>query len=83
MAIARKHENDWYVGALTNWDAREMELDLSFLGEGNFKAEIFKDGVNADRAGRDYKKEVITLPANKKLKIKMAPGGGFAAHIYK
>jgi alpha-glucosidase len=83
VAIARKHENDWYVGALTNWDAREMELDLSFLGEGNFKAEIFKDGVNADRAGRDYKKEVITLPANKKLKIKMAPGGGFAAHIYK
>lgn len=83
VAIARKHGNDWYVGALTNWDAREMELDLSFLGEGNFKAEIFKDGVNADRAGRDYKKEVITMPANKKLKIKMAPGGGFAAHIYK
>lgn len=83
VAIARKHGNDWYVGALTNWDAREMELDLSFLGEGNFKAEIFKDGVNADRAGRDYKKEVIMLPANKKLKIKMAPGGGFAAHIYK
>lgn len=83
VAIARKHGNDWYVGALTNWDAREMELDLSFLGEGNFKAEIFKDGVNADRAGRDYKKEVITMPANKKLKIKMAPGGGFAARIYK
>ena len=83
VAIARKHGNDWYVGALTNWDAREMELDLSFLGEGDFKAEIFKDGVNADRAGRDYKKEVIMLPANKKLKIKMAPGGGFAAHIYK
>lgn len=83
VAIARKHGNDWYVGALTNWTGREMELDLSFLGEGNFKAEIFKDGVNADRAGRDYKKEVITIPANKKLKIKMAPGGGFVAHIYK
>jgi Glycoside hydrolase 97. len=53
------------------------------LGEGTFKAEIFKDGVNADRAGRDYKKEIITIPANKKLQIKMAPGGGFAARIFK
>jgi alpha-glucosidase len=58
-------------------------LDLSFLGEGTFKAEIFKDGVNADRAGRDYKKEIITIPANKKLQVKMAPGGGFAARIFK
>lgn len=60
-----------------------MELDLSFLGEGDFKAEIFKDELNADKSWPSYKKEVIMLPANKKLKIKMAPGGGFAAHIYK
>ncbi len=83
VAIARRNGADWYVGALTNWDSRELELDLSFLGEGTFKAEIFKDGVNADRAGRDYKKEIITIPANKKLQIKMAPGGGFAARIFK
>ena len=83
VAIARRNGADWYIGALTNWDSRELELDLSFLGEGTFKAEIFKDGVNADRAGRDYKKEIITIPANKKLQIKMAPGGGFAARIFK
>ena len=83
VAIARRNGADWYIGALTNWDSRELELDLSFLGEGTFKAEIFKDGINADRAGRDYKKEIITIPANKKLQIKMAPGGGFAARIFK
>jgi alpha-glucosidase len=83
VAIARRNGADWYIGALTNWDSRELELDLSFLGEGTFKAEIFKDGVNADRAGRDYKKEIITIPSNKKLQIKMAPGGGFAARIFK
>ena len=56
VAIARLHGNDWYVGALTNWDAREVELDLSFLGDGNYKLELFKDGINADRAACDYKK---------------------------
>lgn len=83
IAIARKHDDIWYLGALTNWQPREMELDLSFLGEGNYKLELFKDGINADRAACDYKKEVIPLPANRKLKIKMSPGGGYAAKIYK
>ncbi len=83
VTIARKTGDEWYLGSLTNWDARELEVDLSFLGEGDFKLEIFKDGVNADKAARDYKKEVIALPSNRKLKIQMAPGGGFAARIFK
>lgn len=83
IAIARKHGDIWYLGALTDWQPREIELDLSFLGDGNYKLELFKDGINADRAACDYKKEVIQVPANRKLKIKMAPGGGYAAKIYK
>ena len=83
VSIARKRGNDWYVGSMTNWDERELELDLSFLGEGIFKAEVFRDGINANKVARDYKKEIITIPADKKLKIKMAQGGGFAARIYK
>lgn len=83
VVIARKQGNDWYVGALTNWDPRELELDLSFLGEGDYKLELFKDGINADRAASDYKKEVIEVPANRKLPISMASGGGYAAKIYK
>ncbi len=81
LAMARQKENIWYVGALTNWDARDMELDLSFLGEGEYKAEIFEDGINADRVGKDYKHKVIRIPANKKLNIHMAPGGGFIMRI--
>lgn len=83
IAMARKHDDIWYLGALTNWEPREIELDLSFLGDGNYKLELFKDGINADRAACDYKKEVIPVPADRKLKIKMAPGGGYAAKIYK
>jgi alpha-glucosidase len=81
VSIARKKGADWYVGAMTNWDARRMELDLSFLGEGNFKGEVFKDGINARRAARDYRKETIDIPADRKLPIYMAPGGGYVIRI--
>ncbi|MFC6999009.1 glycoside hydrolase family 97 protein [Rufibacter roseus] len=83
IAIARRKGNDWYVGAMTNWSARDMELDLSFLGEGNFVAEVFKDGINADKMASDYKRETVDVPQNRKLKISMAPGGGYVARIYK
>lgn len=83
ISIARQKGGNWYVGSLTNWDARSLDLDLSFLGEGNFKAEVFKDGVNADKAARDYKKETIDIPSNRKLSISMAPGGGFVMKISK
>ena len=83
IALARRSGSDWYVGALTNWDARELTLDLSFLGEGNYQIELFRDGINADRAACDYKKEVLPVPANRKITVKMAPGGGYVAKIYK
>jgi len=83
IAIARRKGDVWYVGAMTNWDPREMELDLSFLGDGNYKAEIFEDGVNADRKATDYKHETVDVPQDRKLKIAMAPGGGYAARIFK
>lgn len=83
ISIARCKDNMWYVGALTNWDARKLTLDLSFLGEGDWQAEIFKDGVNANRIASDYKKEIISIPANKKVNISMAQGGGYAMKIYK
>ena len=83
IALARRSGSDWYVGALTNWDARELTLDLSFLGEGDYQIELFRDGINADRAACDYKREVQSVPANRKLTVKMAPGGGYVARIAK
>jgi len=49
------------ISAMTNWNARDISIDLSFLGEGNFEAEIFKDGLNADRDATDYAKELEKL----------------------
>lgn len=83
IALARRSGNDWYVGAMTDWSSRELVLDLSFLPEGKYEVVIYKDGVNAHRVARDYKKETKVLSPDRKLTVKMAPGGGFAAKIVK
>jgi alpha-glucosidase len=83
VALARRKDNTWFVGVMTDWTARDIELDFSFLPEGNYEAEIFKDGVNADRDGTDYKREIIPVSKITKLPIKLYPGGGWAARIYK
>ena len=83
VAIARRKGDTWYVGAITNWTPRELSIDFSFLGEGEWKAVIFKDGINAGRDATDYKKETITISSADKLKINLAPGGGWAARIEK
>ncbi|MCQ2147437.1 MAG: glycoside hydrolase family 97 protein [Bacteroidales bacterium] len=79
--IARRSGDTWYVGALNDWSAKDLEIDLGFLGEGNFQMTIFKDGVNASKAARDYKKETISVPSSRKVNIHMAPGGGWTAKI--
>lgn len=81
--IARRAGDVWYVGGMTNWDEREVEIDLSFLGEGNYAATEFVDGPNANKLGRDFLKKSIEVKGSSKLKVKMAQGGGFAMKIEK
>jgi alpha-glucosidase len=83
VAIARRKSSTWHIGAMTNWDARNLTIDLSFLGTGNYNAVIFEDGVNADRDGTDYKRTIVNLSSKDKLNIKLAPGGGWAARLEK
>ena len=83
VAIARRSGSEWYLGAMTDWSARTLILNLSFLPEGNWKAEIFKDGINADRTACDYSKEIIDIPSDRKVQVVMAPGGGGAMRIYR
>jgi alpha-glucosidase len=83
VSIARRKGNTWFAGAMTNWDAREIKVDLSFLGEGKYKAILFEDGANADRDGTDYTRKVITVTSKDHLDIQMASGGGWAARFEK
>jgi len=72
----------WTIGGLTNWTARDIEIDLTFLEDGKtYTAIIFKDGPNAERQGADYAVERHTVNRNTKLKIHLASGGGFAIRI--
>jgi alpha-glucosidase len=82
LAIARRKNDTWYVGAMSNWNARDITIDFSFLGDGTYEAEIFKDGINADRDATDYKKEVITVTKNSKQTISLSNGGGWTARVY-
>jgi len=79
--IARRKGDTWYVSAMSNWDGRDITIDLSFLKDGNYEAEIFKDGMNADRDATDYKKEVKQVSSKDKLTVHLSNGGGWAAKI--
>ena len=80
-AIARKYKDEWFIGALGNWNTQDIPIDLSFLGKGKFKAEIFMDGINADREATDYKRQVITVSSVDRLTAHLGPGGGWVAKI--
>jgi alpha-glucosidase len=82
VVVARRSGNDWYVGAMTDWTPRNLEINLSFLPEGNFTMEAYQDGVNADRYASDYKKTTIQVNRTTKVNLPLASGGGWAARIH-
>ena len=81
VAIARKKGNRWFVGAMTNWTERDLNIDLSFLDDGEYTMTIFKDGMNANTEATDYKKEVLKVKSSDQIIIHLAQGGGWAARI--
>lgn len=82
IVSARKRDWNWYVGGLTNWDERTLTVDFSFLEKGkSYKAEIYKDGINADKQASDYTTEILTVKSSDKINIKLASGGGFVIAI--
>ncbi len=83
VVIARQHGEDWYLAAMTDWEPRELEVELDFLGEGEYEALIYEDGVNADRYASDYQCRRRILTASETLKIKLAGGGGLAARLHR
>lgn len=82
VSLARKSGNIWYLGAMTNWEKRTLEFDLSFLEGDNWIAEVFTDGANANCIGHDYKKTIVDIPRSKKISFSMASGGGCLMKIY-
>lgn len=81
VCIARRKGPDWYIGAMTDWTSRTLEIDLSFLPAGRFQMLAYQDGPNAERMGHDYKATTSDVNKTTKLKIALAAGGGWAARI--
>ena len=81
LLLARRKGDTWYVGAMNDWTPRELTCPLDFLAEGRYKAEIFADGVNADKWAEDYSLCTKRVSATDTLSIRLAPGGGYAAII--
>ena len=81
VVVARRSGREWYVGAMTDWTARELEVDFSFLPEGEFRVDAYQDGVNADRAAFDYKRVAGRATRATRTKIRLAAGGGWAARL--
>ena len=81
LVEARKAGNTWYVAGMTGEKGQVVTIDFSFLGEGNFNAQILKDGPNSDRVGTDYIFEKEDITKNSKLSMTMVNGGGFVIFI--
>ena len=83
LSLARRHGESWYIGSMTDWNPRDLEIRLDFLPAGDYKLESWSDGPNADRKGEDYSMKTETVSNNSVLKIHLAPGGGYAARLKK
>lgn len=81
IVTARRKGPDWYIGGMTDWTPRDLDLSLRFLGEGTFEATVCSDGINADRNPVDYQLITQTVRAGDPLKVHLAPGGGFVIRL--
>jgi glucan 1,4-alpha-glucosidase len=87
LTIARKSKNekDWFLGSITDENARQLQLDLAFLTPGKkYKAVIYKDGPDADydKNPESYLIETKEVTNKTILRIQLARGGGVAISLF-
>lgn len=83
IVVARKSGDDWYLGAMSNWSARELRIPLSFLGQGEYRAEMYQDGADADRNPTELMIVTRTVTAKSAIPVRLAQGGGLVVRFRK
>ncbi len=83
IIVARRLGDVWYVGGQTSWDERDVEIPLSFLGEGSYTTTLLTDGINASHDAQDYQLDTLFHHNGERLTIHMASGGGFVLKLGK
>jgi len=78
LLMARRNGDSWYIGGMTD-EAHAFDIDLSFLGSGNYQMTYFQDGVNVDKNAQDYSIGEETILSTNKISVSMSKGGGFTA----
>ncbi len=81
VTIARRRGSDWFLGSITDWDSRQIDVPLSFLGAGSYNAEIYADAPDAATSPKNTVREQQKVDAKTVLKLKLAPGGGCAIRL--
>jgi len=81
VVVARRKGDEWWLGAMTDWTPRTLDVPLSFLSKGEWEATLWIDGPNADRLGTEYRRVTQTVSAAGRLKLVLAPGGGAVARL--
>jgi alpha-glucosidase len=81
LVMVRRSGHDWFLGAMTNREPREMEVPLSFLGPGPWKMTLWKDGPNADANAESLAVEERTVSSADSITLKLAPAGGCVARF--
>lgn len=78
IIIARKKDNDWYLGAMTNWNSREIVINTLFLESGEYEYSAFADGSDADTNPQNVSITTGIVTGSSVLKFRLAKGGGLA-----
>ncbi len=81
VVVARRKGPDWWLGAMTDWTARTLDVPLAFTGGGSWEATLWTDGANADKVGTDYRRSTQTVDAGSSLQLVLAPGGGAVVRL--
>ena len=82
ITVARRSGKDWYVGSITNWDARSVKVPLDFLGEGKYVAEIYADALDAGTNATHTTFTKQDVDRSTVLEVKMVSGGGNAIWVH-
>lgn len=83
VCIARRKDDNWYVGSLNNDKDRQVELPLKFLSAGKYEAIIYSDGPNVSQDPNNIFKETRIVDNKKTIKINLAKNGGHVIKLIK
>ncbi|MBR5690574.1 MAG: glycoside hydrolase family 97 protein [Verrucomicrobia bacterium] len=82
IVTARRKGDVWFVGGLTGWNVKQVDIPFSFLKKGQvYQAVLYKDGVNSERRGADYTVDRFMVNSADTRSVRMSSGGGFALRL--